>query len=101
MIDFVPPLSSVDRNERSRPYVWTEIVLEFDVSADGLPSDVRVVTRDKATTSLQSRYSRRIRETHFRPRIVDGTPVATTNVRSTHYVRRYLEKDEEEALPEQ
>jgi tetratricopeptide (TPR) repeat protein len=68
MIDFVPPLSSVDRNERSRPYVWTEIVLEFDVSADGLPSDVRVVTRDQATT---------------------------------HYVRRYLEKDEEEALPEQ
>ena len=101
MIDFVPPLSSVDRNERSRPYVWTEIVLEFDVSADGLPSDVRVVTRDQATTSLQSRYVRRIRETHFRPRIVDGTPVATTNVRSTHYVRRYLEKDEEEALAEQ
>jgi tetratricopeptide (TPR) repeat protein len=101
MIDFVPPLSSVDRNERSRPYVWTDIVLEFDVSADGLPSDVRVVTRDQATTSLQSRYSRRIRETHFRPRIVGGTPVATTNVRSTHYVRRYLEKDEEEALAEQ
>ena len=100
MIDFVPPLSSVDRNERSRPYTWTEITLEFDVSAEGLPSDVRVVTRDPATTSLQSRYSRRMRETHFRPRIVDGAPVATTNVRSTHYVRRYVEKDEE-ALEEE
>ena len=100
MIDFVPPLSSVDRNERSRPYTWTEIALEFDVSAEGLPSDVRVVTRDPATTSLQSRYSRRMRETHFRPRIVDGAPVATTNVRSTHYVRRYVEKDEE-ALEEE
>jgi tetratricopeptide (TPR) repeat protein len=97
MIDFVPPLSAVDRNERSRPYTWTEIILEFDVSAEGLPSDVRVVTRDPQTSSLQTRYSRRMRETHFRPRLVDGAPVATTNVRSTHYVRRYIDKDEEEA----
>ncbi|HEX7238252.1 MAG TPA: tetratricopeptide repeat protein, partial [Gammaproteobacteria bacterium] len=36
MIDFVPPLSPVDRNERSKPYTWAEIVLEFDVSAEGL-----------------------------------------------------------------
>ena len=100
MIDFVPPLSSVDRNERSKPYTWTEIVLEFDVSAGGLPSDVRVMTRDPKTTSLQARYNRRIRETHFRPRLVAGEPVATTNVRSTHYVRRYLDKDEEELSAE-
>jgi tetratricopeptide (TPR) repeat protein len=97
MVDFIPPLSPVDRAERSRPYIWAEIVLEFDVSADGLPSDVRVVTRDPQLTGLVSRYSRRMRETHFRPRLVDGEPVATTNVRSTHYVRRYVDKDEEEA----
>jgi tetratricopeptide (TPR) repeat protein len=96
MIDFVPPLSSVDRNERSKPYTWSEIVLEFDVSAAGLPSDVRVVTRDPRTTTLQTRYNRRMRETHFRPRLVAGEPVATTNVRSTHYVRRYVENDEEQ-----
>jgi tetratricopeptide (TPR) repeat protein len=100
MIDFVPPLSSVDRNERSKPYTWTEIVLEFDVSATGLPSDVRVVTRDSRTTTLQTRYGRRMRETHFRPRLVAGEPVATTNVRSTHYVRRYVENDEEELAAE-
>ena len=97
MIDFVPPLSPVDRAERRRPYTWAEIVLEFDVSREGLPSGLRVVTRDAATASLQARYSRRMRETHFRPRLVDGEPVATTNVRSTHYVRRYVDKDEEEA----
>ena len=97
MIDFVPPLSPVDRSERRRPYTWAEIVLEFDVSGDGRPSGVRVVTRDPQTTSLQARYSRRLRETHFRPRLVDGEPVATTNVRSTHYVRRYVDRDEEEA----
>jgi len=96
MIDFVAPLSSVDRNERSKPYTWAEIALEFDVSANGLPSDVRVMTRDQKTASLQARYSRRMRETHFRPRLVAGEPVATTNVRSTHYVRRYVENDEEE-----
>jgi tetratricopeptide (TPR) repeat protein len=97
MIDFIPPLSPVDRAERSRPYTWAEITLEFDVSAAGLPSDMRVVTRDQQTTALQTRYSRRMRETHFRPRLVDGEPVATTNVRSTHYVRRYVDRDEEEA----
>jgi tetratricopeptide (TPR) repeat protein len=97
MIDFVPPISPVDRNERSRPYTWAEIVLEFDVSAEGLPSDVRVVTRDPQTAALQTRYGRRMRETHFRPRLVEGEPVATTNVRSTHYARRYVDKDEEQA----
>lgn len=97
MLDFVPPLSPVDRNERSRPYTWTEIALEFDVTADGLPAGVRVVTRDPTMTSLLSRYSRRLRETHFRPRLVDGEPVATTNVRSTHFVRRYVSKNEEES----
>lgn len=97
MLDFVPPLSAVDRNERSRPYTWVEIVLEFDVSAEGIPSDVRVVTRDRQTVNLQSRYSRRMRETHFRPRLVDGQPVDTADVRSTHLVRRYVGRDEEEA----
>ena len=96
MIDFVPPLSSVDRGERSKPYTWGEIVLEFDVTAQGLPSDVRVMTRDARLASLQSRYNRRMRETHFRPRLVAGEPVATSNVRSTHYVRRYVENDEQE-----
>jgi tetratricopeptide (TPR) repeat protein len=100
MIEFGAPLSPVDRNERSRPYTWTDIVLEFDVSAEGVPSDVRVVTRDPQSTTLQTRYSRRMRETHFRPRLVDGEPVATTNVRSSHYVRRYVGKDEEEAADE-
>jgi len=97
MLDFIAPLSPVDRNERRRPYTWAEIVLEFDVSADGLPADVRVVTRDESTATLQQRYSRRLRETHFRPRLVDGETVATTNVRSTHYVRRYVNRNEEES----
>jgi hypothetical protein len=100
MLDFIAPLSSVDRGERGRPYAWAEIVFEFDVSADGLPSDVRGVTRDESTATLQSRYSRRLRETHFRPRLVDGAPVATANVRSTHYVRRYISRNEEDAIEE-
>lgn len=96
MLDFVAPISNVDRQERRRPYTWAAIVLEFDVSAAGLPSDVQVVTRDAETATLQGRYSRRVRETHFRPRLVDGEPVATTNVRSTHYVRRYIDRNEED-----
>jgi hypothetical protein len=54
------------------------------------------VTRDAQTVALQGRYLRRMRETHFRPRLLDGEPVATSNVRSTHYVRRYISKNEED-----
>jgi hypothetical protein len=96
MLDFVAPISPVDRAERRRPYTWAEIVLEFNVSADGLPSEIKVISRDQSLASLQSRYSRRLRETHFRPRLVDGEPVLTTHVRSTHYVRRYVSEEEAE-----
>jgi tetratricopeptide (TPR) repeat protein len=96
MLDFVAPISNVDRQERNRPYTWVAIVLEFNVSAAGLPSAVKVVTDDDETETLQSRYTRRLRETHFRPRVVDGEPVATSNVRSTHYVRRYIDRNEDD-----
>lgn len=92
MIDFIAPLSPVDRGDRSDPYAWGQVVLEFDVTAEGLPSGVRLA--DSATGTLQQRYLRRVRETHFRPRLVDGVPVATTNVRSTHYFRFYVDEKE-------
>jgi tetratricopeptide (TPR) repeat protein len=90
MLDFVAPLSAVDRNTRSRPYTWGQVVLEFDVSADGEPSGVKVV--GPAAGQLSARYSRRMEETHFRPRLADGEPVATTDIHSTHYFRYYVEK---------
>jgi tetratricopeptide (TPR) repeat protein len=94
MLDFVAPLNPVDRGERSKPYAWAQVVIEFDVSADGLPSGVRIVG-DSAPGRLQTRYARRVRETHFRPRLVDGEPVATTHVRSTHYFRYYVEEEDD------
>ncbi len=104
MIDFVAPLSSVDRNTRNRAYTWEQVVLTFDVTADGLPSNVKIVKGGGRDARLQSNYSRRLRETHFRPRLVDGVPVATTKVQSTHFFRSYIDKrgrlddEDEEAL---
>ncbi|HEY8520329.1 MAG TPA: hypothetical protein VIN61_09625 [Gammaproteobacteria bacterium] len=95
MIDFVAPLSAVDRATRSDPYAWGEIVLTFDVTADGRPANVR--TADDAAAApgtLADRYVRRVRETHFRPRLVDGVPVATENVEFTHYFRYYVDTDD-------
>jgi len=89
MIDFVPPLNSVDRGARSRPYAWAQIVLEFDVAADGTPSGVKLFDESSRGT-LAEDYIRRMSETHFRPRLVSGEPVATEGVRSTHYVRYYV-----------
>jgi len=72
------------------------VVLDFDVSAEGQPTDVRVITGGVPAGSLQTRYARRLRETHFRPRLVAGEPVPTTNVRSTHYFRYYVDEDAKE-----
>ena len=95
MIDFIAPLNPVDRNTRSRPYAWMQIQFNFNVSPDGLPANVTIVgLRDEQEpTPIQSQYNRRVRETHFRPRLVAGNPVLTTNVKSTHYFRYYLEKE--------
>jgi tetratricopeptide (TPR) repeat protein len=92
MIDFVAPLSSVDRGERSKPYAWAEIEFKLDVGADGSPSNVHVVHHEGAQRwPKEADYSRRVRETHFRPRIVAGEPVATDNVEFTHYFRVYVD----------
>jgi len=92
MIDFVAPLNQVDRGERSKPYAWAEIDFKLDVAADGLPNNVQVVHHDGAPHWPQeSLYSRRVRETHFRPRLVAGEPVATDNVEFTHYFRIYVD----------
>lgn len=95
MIDFVAPLNSVDKNTRSRPYAWTQIQLNFNVSPEGLPSNVTIVGLgdNEEPLPIQAQYNRRLRETHFRPRLVAGYPVLTTNVKSTHYFRYYLEKE--------
>jgi tetratricopeptide (TPR) repeat protein len=92
MIDFIPPLSAVDRATRSRPYAWAKIVFNFDVSVDGRPFNVETVGRQGGEPApIETRYNRRLRETHFRPRIVDGRPVATDNVQFTHFFRFYVD----------
>jgi len=93
MIDFVAPVNSVDRGEKSRlPYGWAEIDFSFDVAADGRPQNVHALRPEGAPPAqFEARYSRRLRETHFRPRLVAGEPVATDNVQFTHYFRIYVD----------
>ena len=95
MIDFIAPLNTVDRNTRSRPYAWTQVQFNFNVAPDGQPSNVTIVglRDDQEPVPIQAQYSKRLHETHFRPRLTAGNPVLTTNVKSTHYFRYYLEKE--------
>jgi tetratricopeptide (TPR) repeat protein len=94
MLDFIAPLSSVDHGEKARlPWGWIEIDFTFDVSAAGRPLNVQVVRREGAQPSdYEPRYSQRLRETHFRPRLVAGEPVAAANVTFTHYYRVFVKK---------
>jgi tetratricopeptide (TPR) repeat protein len=96
LLDFIAPLDSVDRGERSRrPYSWAQVAARFDVSADGRPYNVSIVGREGPPAQIESRFTRRLRETHFRPRLVDGEPVATDNVQFTHLFRYYVRPDDE------
>jgi tetratricopeptide (TPR) repeat protein len=100
-IDFIPPLSAVDRGARSRPYAWGSIILAFDVSADGRAAAVRTVEANPPEL-MDAAYNRRIRETHFRPKLLGGRPVATSNVRLTNYFRVYVRgSDEDESEDEE
>lgn len=92
MIDFFPPLTRVDLNRRSRPWTWGSIELAFDLSAEGRAWDVRIVAVEPAGI-VESAYHRRLRETHFRPRLVEGAPVAVNDVRFTHFFRYYVDVD--------
>lgn len=92
MIDFIPPLTSVDRGARSRPYAWGSITLEFDLSADGRAHDVRTVAINPANAP-DSAYVRRIRETHFRPRLEGNQLAPTSGIRFTHYFRHYVAEE--------
>jgi tetratricopeptide (TPR) repeat protein len=93
MIDFIAPLSPVDRGTRSRPYFYGSIVLEFDISEAGRAENVRSVSAEPPGL-MDSDYVRRIRETHFRPKLAAGGPVLATNVRFTHYFRVYAAKED-------
>jgi tetratricopeptide (TPR) repeat protein len=98
MIDFIAPLNAVDRGTRSKPYSWAQIAFNFDVSADGRPFNVETLGRQGGEPStLETRYNRRLREAHFRPRIAGGQPVATNNVKFTHYFRYYVSDKDNDA----
>jgi tetratricopeptide (TPR) repeat protein len=95
MLDFMAPLSAVDRGARSRPYAWGSVVFEFDLSADGRPLNVQTIGTDAPLGPLATRYTRRLRETHFRPRLVAGEPVPLSGLQFTHYFRFYVNEDDE------
>lgn len=92
MLDFVAPLTAVDRSPSQRPYAWGTIELRFDVGADGRARDVSVVSAEPAGL-VEAAYVARIGQAHFRPRIVDAVPAATPNVRYTHHFRYYPAAD--------
>ena len=92
-LDFVAPLDAVDRGGRSLPWVWGRIELEFDVSATGRASNVTTVSMQPRIDGLENDYRRRLRETHFRPRIEAGRTVARQALRYTHSFRFYVRRD--------
>jgi tetratricopeptide (TPR) repeat protein len=99
VIDFVPPLSPVDRGTRNQGYAWGTILLGFDVDADGQVRSAQALSANPPGL-METAYTQRLGETHFRPRLGGGEPVATQNVRLTHHFRFYVEDEKDEATDE-
>lgn len=90
VLDFIPPLTRVDeRGPTKVPIAWGEITLEFGISERGRAYDVEVVTAEPADL-MEGKFRRRILETHFRPRLVDGVAVAVDKARVTYPFRYYI-----------
>lgn len=90
MIDFIEPLSPVDRAKRRRPYAWGTVAIRFDVTAGGRATNVQTVSV-KPPDGIGAEYNRRVREAHFRPALVEGRPVATPHVEYRQSFRYYTD----------
>jgi len=88
-IDFAPPLSAVDRRGNGPPHAWGSITARFQVSADGRAADLRVLTSTPPGL-MDTLYLERLARTTFRPRFIQGDPVATPAVRFSHEFRYFV-----------
>ena len=91
MLDFVPPLNSVDRSTRRRKRpAWGQLTAVFSVDANGQAADIQV-EMSEPDERLAQRYVERIQATHFRPRLVESVAVATPRVRLRHAYRYFVD----------
>lgn len=88
-INFVPPPSPVDRRGNRNPHAWGSIAARFRVSSDGRATDVIVAAANPAGL-MDSRYVERLAEAAYRPRLLDGEPVDTTQVTFSHQFRYFV-----------
>ena len=88
LINFIPPPSPVDRTGGTKPYEWGAISADFEISAEGRATNVRIVAATPPGL-MDARYRRRLMESYFRPRLVAGEPTATPHVRFTHQFRYF------------
>jgi len=88
LINFIPPPSPVDRAKGINAYAWGEISAVFEITSDGRARNVEIVSATPPGL-MDDRYKRRLMESYFRPRLVDGEPAATGQVRFTHDFRYF------------
>ena len=83
--------SATDGSHRDE-FLSGKIVVDYTVSARGRVRDLRTEAIPEEFTSMQRVVHREIRGRAFRPRVVDGVPVASENMRFEHQFS-YLKSD--------
>jgi hypothetical protein len=92
-VTLVPPLSAVDRGARRRAWAWGDLELKFEVSTSGHVHNVETVSIEPALRTIESSYTRRLRESRFRPRLIAGQAVATADVNYVQSFRYYVDNE--------
>lgn len=85
-IDFIPPASAADWQANPTSYAWGHIEAQFQVSEVGKATNI-VIARANPPLLMDALYARRLAESRFRPRLVDGAPIATAGVSYRHEFR--------------
>ena len=91
LIYFVPPTTPVDWRGNRGSHAWGSMEARFTVSADGTATDIAIV-RSEPAGLMDAPYARRLAEARFRPRFVDGEPVATATVSYSHEFRYFVQE---------
>ena len=90
LINFIPPPSPVDIQGNHTRYIWSSVLLRFNISSLGIANNIEIM-EPSISGLMDSLYIARLSEAVYRPRLVDGEPLDTIGVFYRHNFRYFIE----------
>ena len=90
LINFIPPPSPVDIQGNHTRYIWSSVLVRFNISSLGIANNIEIM-EPSISGLMDSLYIARLSEAVYRPRLVDGEPLDTIGVFYRHNFRYFIE----------